>query len=691
MKKKVSFLPMAALLLVTAPALAVQPTCQKAQAIINPANQTGIKPGTTVFLGGTNSNPRDNVACAWRSLDSPAITISNQNTCNATFTAPEVGPSGQTYNFELKVTSLETGCSSQVDTKATSVSVLNTNHPPVASAVVAGGVLPYSVNEGALVTLDASGSSDQDGGALSYSWAQIIDPANPVTAVTINNPGGISATFTAPSEQYPNGETLRFRLTVSDGYLSSSTDVLVQIMSVNVAPTAKVSCPETVNEGDPINLNGQDSSDPDGGLLTYQWSQLQGLPNAELSQTDLTASQIAFSAPKLSSFPYDKMSFGLTVADNGKLTADASCQVKVNDITPPVISGVPEIEVVKEATSAAGAAATFAPTAHDAYYGDVDVTCDPISGGTFPLDVTTTVKCSASDLATPPNKAEASFTVKVVDTTPPELTLPGDIGPTEGNTLGGATINYADAVMALDLVDGQDAVSCLPTSGWLFPVGATTVNCSANDSHKNHASGSFSVTVKDTTPPAVAFAGSIADGDRFYFGQVPPAPTCTANDIVSGPVGCQVSGYSTSVGTHTLAATAKDNAGNTGTSTRTYTTEPWTLKGFYNPVVMTSGTLNTVKGGATIPLKFEVFVGATELTNTSSVSNVQTQVIGCDTVAGTEDPVEATTTGGTTLRYDTTAGQFIFNWQTPKAPGSCYAVTVTTLDGSKIVANFKLK
>lgn len=691
MKKKVSLLPMAALLLVTAPALAVQPTCQKAQAIINPANQTGIKPGSTVFLGGTNSNPRNNVACAWRSLDSPAITINNQNTCDATFMAPEVGQSGQTYNFELKVTSLETGCSSQVDTKTTSVSVLNTNHPPVASAVVAGGVLPYSVNEGALVTLDASGSSDLDGGALSYSWAQIIDPANPVTAVTINNPGGISATFTAPSEQYPNGETLRFRLTVSDGHLSSSTDVLVQIMSVNVAPTAKVSCPETVNEGDPINLNGQDSSDPDGGLLTYQWSQLQGLPNAELSQTDLTASQIAFAAPKLSAFPYDKMSFGLTVADNGKLTADASCQVKVNDITPPVISGVPEIEVVKEATSAAGAAATFAPTAQDAYYGDVDVICDPISGGTFPLDVTTTVKCSASDLATPPNKAEASFTVKVVDTTPPELTLPGDIGPTEGNTLGGATINYADAVMALDLVDGQDAVSCLPTSGVVFPVGATTVYCSASDSHKNHASGSFSVTVTDTTPPAVAFAGSIADGDRFYFGQVPSAPTCTAKDIVSGPVECQVSGYSTLVGTHTLAATAKDKAGNTGTSTRTYTTEPWTLKGFYNPVVMTSGTLNTVKGGATIPLKFEVFMGATEMTNISSVSSVQTQVIGCDTVAGAEDPVEATTTGGTALRYDTTAGQFIFNWQTPKAPGSCYAVTVTTLDGSKIVANFKLK
>lgn len=381
--------------------------------------------------------------------------------------------------------------------------------------------------------------------------------------------------------------------------------------------------------------------------------------------------------------------FGLTVTDNGNLTADAACEVKVLDITPPVISWMPEAEIVKEVISAAGAQATFVPAAHDDYYGDVDVTCDKASGSTFPLDVTTTVKCSASDLATPPKKAEASFTVKVVDTTPPKLMLPGDIGPTEGNTLGGATITYA--VTALDIVDGNAPVNCLPASGTVFLVGTTTVSCNSSDAHKNQSSGDFSVTVKDTTPPAVAFAGNIADKDSYYFGQVPAAPACSATDVVSGIVECKVSGYSTSVGMHTLTATAKDQAGNTGISTWTYTVQPWTLKGFYNPIVMTNNTLNTAKGGATIPMKFEVFMGATELSATATISGVQTQGISCDTVSGDEDPVEAVTTGGTVLRYDTTAGQFIFNWQTPKTSGACYAVTVTTLDGSKIVANFKLK
>jgi hypothetical protein len=57
----------------------------------------------------------------------------------------------------------------------------------------------------------------------------------------------------------------------------------------------------------------------------------------------------------------------------------------------------------------------------------------------------------------------------------------------------------------------------------------------------------------------------------------------------------------------------------------------------------------------------------------------------------TTDQIEIPTTGGTTFRYDTTGGQFIQNWATPKKPGTCYSVTMTTADGSKTTANFLLK
>jgi hypothetical protein len=62
----------------------------------------------------------------------------------------------------------------------------------------------------------------------------------------------------------------------------------------------------------------------------------------------------------------------------------------------------------------------------------------------------------------------------------------------------------------------------------------------------------------------------------------------------------------------------------------------------------------------------------------------------CDGGA-TIDEIEALATGGTVQRYDSTGGQFIYNWQIPKQPGACYDVTVTTQDGSSIVAEFKLR
>ena len=47
--------------------------------------------------------------------------------------------------------------------------------------------------------------------------------------------------------------------------------------------------------------------------------------------------------------------------------------------------------------------------------------------------------------------------------------------------------------------------------------------------------------------------------------------------------------------------------------------------------------------------------------------------------------------GQTTLRYDSTSGQFIQNWQTPTIAGACFKVTMTTQDISTLVAYFKFK
>jgi hypothetical protein len=140
------------------------------------------------------------------------------------------------------------------------------------------------------------------------------------------------------------------------------------------------------------------------------------------------------------------------------------------------------------------------------------------------------------------------------------------------------------------------------------------------------------------------------------------------------------------VGTHTLTATARDNAGNTTADTRTYTVRPWTLRGFYDPVKM-HGQWNRGRGGSAVPLKFEVFQGRHALTGTSAISTFTQQKVSCSTRAGIGYPLPVVSTGGGQLHY---SRYFEQSWKTPKAPGTCYRVTMTTQDSSTLTAWFKL-
>jgi hypothetical protein len=116
---------------------------------------------------------------------------------------------------------------------------------------------------------------------------------------------------------------------------------------------------------------------------------------------------------------------------------------------------------------------------------------------------------------------------------------------------------------------------------------------------------------------------------------------------------------------------------------------PWTFSGFYAPVEV-AGASNTLKAGATVPIKFQVFAGSTELTDPAIVlqplTATQTPCSG-----GHTGIIELTATGGTSLRYDTGGGHFIYNWKTPKMPGYCYTVTVRLTNGTSQSANFQLR
>ena len=161
-----------------------------------------------------------------------------------------------------------------------------------------------------------------------------------------------------------------------------------------------------------------------------------------------------------------------------------------------------------------------------------------------------------------------------------------------------------------------------------------------------------------------------------------------------------------------VSFTPNDTANYAGaTKTVTLNVLKWSLKGFYQPVGETSsivsapGTVpavsgavwNTIKGGQTVPLKFNIYrgVGGAQVTTVAEAFSTPAfgvyQLTSCSG-APTEDPVDGDlSSGGTELRWDGT--QFIQNWKTPKVSGAdlCYRAVITAKDGSTISAFFKVK
>jgi hypothetical protein len=325
-------------------------------------------------------------------------------------------------------------------------------------------------------------------------------------------------------------------------------------------------------------------------------------------------------------------------------------------------------------------------------------TSDATSGLATPGDASFTLEASAesadantptSDSRTVSDNAGNSTTRTLsarIDQTSPVVSYTSVSGTTGTN--GWYTSAVVATFTALDALSGPASqtgtASSGTTEGEVTLFSGVFSDTAGNTTAAGAASQSFNVDLSDPTVPTFSSFPTAA-----YATMVPPAPTCASSDAVSGLASCVVTGYSTAVGTHTLTATATDNAGRTATETLTYTVSAWTLRGFFSPVDM-AGVWNTVKGGSTVPLKFEAFAG-TELTSISAIRSFTQRQVSCSAGTTLVDDIEVTTTGGTSLRYDATAGQFIQNWQTPKKPSTCWIVTMTTQDGSTLSANFMLK
>jgi uncharacterized repeat protein (TIGR01451 family) len=164
----------------------------------------------------------------------------------------------------------------------------------------------------------------------------------------------------------------------------------------------------------------------------------------------------------------------------------------------------------------------------------------------------------------------------IPDTTPPVISdVPAPI-VAEATSAAGAVVSFA-LPTALDDRDGALAVTCAPESGSSFPLGITTVTCGATDAAGNSGSSSFTVTVQDTTPPALACPANQTASATSATGAAvsyPPASVSDAVDAAPAVTYSQASGTLFPIGTTTVIVTATDAAGNSSTCSFTVTITP---------------------------------------------------------------------------------------------------------------------
>ena len=188
-----------------------------------------VNEGDDVTLDGTGSaDPNgDTITYLWSQNENNAfeVTLFSSTSASPTFTAPTV-TSDQTLTFSLTVN--DGAVDSTPDT--VDITIQNTiNESPTADAGA-----DQTVNEGASVTLDGTGSADPNGDTITYLWSQ---NENNAFEVTLFSSTSASPTFTAPtvtSEHYHPHILLK----VNDGAVDSTPDTV--IVTILDKPTATV-------------------------------------------------------------------------------------------------------------------------------------------------------------------------------------------------------------------------------------------------------------------------------------------------------------------------------------------------------------------------------------------------------------------------------------------------------------------
>lgn len=211
----------------------------------DPGGPYSATAGTAVTLDGSGSTDPDGTIASY------AWNFGNGSSGSGV--SPSVTYAGAgTFTITLTVTD-DAGATSPPATTSVTVSV--GQQPPLASA---GG--PYSASVGVPIVLDGTGSQDPDGSIVSYAW---------------NFGDGNSGSGPSPTHAYSTAGSFTVTLTVTDNdNLADSATATVNVSdgSGMQPPVADAGGPYAGTTGFPIPFDGSGSSDPDGSIVSLDWT-----------------------------------------------------------------------------------------------------------------------------------------------------------------------------------------------------------------------------------------------------------------------------------------------------------------------------------------------------------------------------------------------------------------------------------
>ncbi|MBJ2130923.1 PKD domain-containing protein [Alteromonas sp. IB21] len=293
--------------------------------VIDALDSLTINELSTQNLQTTVSDPDgDSVTLSWSQVSGSSLTLANVTESTVSITAPEVQADEDTV-IRL-VASDELGSSTSKDI---TVTIVNVNKLPVAV-----GSEDISTFVGTEVEISASGSYDEDGEIVTYQWS-VVSPDGNTQVHALNSP-----TFSFTPDMAGQYEVT---LVVTDNDAGESSDLIVVVVEDdNHPPIAEAGDDQNIILGSGVTVNGSDSYDPDGDVISYQWT-LETPTNstAEITTPDLAA--ITFAPDVRGTYIA-----WLTVTDSAGLTDTDSATILTDTANlPPVaiIADVHDVEI----------------------------------------------------------------------------------------------------------------------------------------------------------------------------------------------------------------------------------------------------------------------------------------------------------------------------------------------------------